>query len=497
MFKDPFPQPRRPKKSGSASRSDKIGGQYFSTLKVKDPKARIIVMVGLLVMLGFATLMLKGWAASSDTNRTIADEPTVAIGSDLMPRITSTPTFDPAIGERITDRGPEARRRWPEEAAGYLLHEVQYSPTARHYARNLLPLVSGSYAQIREDSRNWRLRYFTVRGKLESVEEQNYEDTYGKTSFGEIGQVKRGRILVPGEEPFHVTFITDSLMGHADKNELRPEVKVIEDGWVRIRGIVVKNFIDATKDGEEVPSVLMVATQVQRDYEIKSIEKFEDIDFEIILDDPSLGGTDDGKQILSKLFPRPMFQLLKYAEPRAGEQGQALREKEQLTPGEIDAPDVFEAVIGDPAKYRGQYFGGKGIIVREGYSYGISEVEPNDAGVEEYFEGWIATDRHRMISFVAPGPLMHRSWKKNTRIRWGGYFYKSLGYSSATGRRLAPVFVLTELEQLELPKRDVKGELYAAFGALAGVILLVWIIVRDDKTKKEFRRRRSGRKAGA
>ena len=111
----------------------------------------------------------------------------------------------------------------------------------------------------------------------------------------------------------------------------------------------------------------------------------------------------------------------------------------------------------------------------------------------------IGTDRIKLIRALVPEPLLvGHDWKKNERVRWAGYFYKSLGYPARNGtRRLAPFVVLTELVEILPEERDVATELYVAFGALGGIALLVWIILRDDKTKKDFRRRRRPLKVDA
>jgi len=498
MLKDPFPNPRRQKSKDSQT----IGGDYFASLKVRDPRMRIAVLLGLLVMLGLAAILLKQYSQQPVSKQTF-EEPSIQTGSAVKPRYTGVPALNQQIAERISDQGPDARRRWPEEATTYLLYESQVNPAVRAYARNLFPLTPDSAQEIRADSRNWRFKYVYFRGELETVREESYDDVYGKHAEGKIGQVKRGVVRVAGGEemdpPLRVSFITDSLMTYVDPNKVDQDYQAIDDGWVRMRGIVVKNFVDELPDGREVASLLVVATQVDRDYEIRPVESLSDINFGIIVDNPAIAGDDEGQRILAKNFPQPMFELLKYAEPRAGEPGRALREKEGLEPKAIDAPREIEEVIGNPSAHRGEYFGGKGIIALEGYRLGPSEVQPNDAGVTEYFEGWLVNDRHKLIRFVAPAPLLDRDWKERTRIRWAGFFYKALGYTARgdRSRRLAPFVVLTELEEILPEKRDLNAELMVGFGALIGLSLLVWILIRDDKTKREFRRSRRPRQVEA
>ena len=108
MLKDPFPNPRRQKETGT----QKIGGAYFASLKVRDPKMRIVVLFGLLALLILASTLLKSWAATPEANK-IAEEPSQLIGTDLKPRFRGVPALDMRIAERISDQGPDARSRWP------------------------------------------------------------------------------------------------------------------------------------------------------------------------------------------------------------------------------------------------------------------------------------------------------------------------------------------------------------------------------------------------
>jgi len=458
--------------------------------------------VGLFALLLVASLLLKGYANTQEAKTVTEEVPSVQIGSDKPRRFSGIPALDPSIAERVNDIGPESRVQWPEKAMGYLLYETAYTPAVSAYGRDLIPLVPGSAEQIGKDSRPWRFNYFVFRGRIESLEEQDYEKSYGKYEDGgndDIGRIVRGRVLVSGGEdadpPLRATFVATGPITWSDSNMVRPALRQITDGYVRVRGIFVKNYLDKTADGELVPTLLFVATKVDRDFERVKVNSLSDIPFELILDDPSIASTDEGKKILGKNYPRPMFRLLKYAEPRSGEAGAKLRAKDELKPVAIDEPKMFEEVIGHPGQFRGTYFGGYGVIAQSGHRYDAASIRPNDAGVEERFDGWIMTDKNKLIQFVAPWPLMHRDWPKMTRIRWAGYFYKAKGYPAANGtRRLAPFVVLTELEQVYPSPPDYQSQFIFAGAFLAGLLLLVWIIIRNDSAREDFRRTRRGRK---
>ncbi|MEM8884645.1 MAG: hypothetical protein AAGD14_11290 [Planctomycetota bacterium] len=500
MLKDPFPEPRR----RTESKSDKIGGDISAGLKVRDPKARIAVLVGLLVMLLLASVFLDSYASSPAAKQTDRDVPSVQIGTDVAAKITGVPALDMSKAERLSDQGPDAKKRFPLDAASYLLYESAYTAMVWANDRNLLPLTPASAAEIRNDSRPWRFRYVTFRGQLVATNEDNFEEAYGTHEQDEIGQVHRGRVLVEGgdqmDPPLYVTFLGDvngRILSDTDPNVVDAKTEAITEGWVRVRGIFVKNYTDADENGRDIPSMLVVATSVVRDYETKPVESLEDIPFEIIVDNPAIADTQRGRDILSRLFPKPLYRLIAFANERAGEEGRALREKEELTPRAIDDLDegTYEKVIGQPGAFRGTYFGGLGSIALEGYFLGPSDIETNDAGVSNVFEGWIATDREKLVRFMAPERLMNRRWPENTRIRWAGFYYKSLGYPARNGtRRLAPMVVLTELEEIRPEPRDLGGELWIGIGFLVGLALLFWIVVREDRTKRDFRASRRGKR---
>ena len=118
------------------------------------------------------------------------------------------PIFDPAMGHRITDEGPDARRRWEDEAIPYLLIEARSTPAVTAYSRALFPLNPGSAAEIDKNSRPWRLKYVRFRGPLEYIREEEYESTYRGSDppLGRIGMTETearasGRRVLVGKRP--------------------------------------------------------------------------------------------------------------------------------------------------------------------------------------------------------------------------------------------------------------------------------------------------------
>jgi hypothetical protein len=476
---------------GSAPGSGNLFGSLFGSLMVRDPRARVFVLVGLLLLMLAIMFGLRQYASTGEAKQVSRDVPAPEVPGVVF---TGVPVFDMEIANRIADDGPDSRRRWPSEAAHYLLLEAANTPAVHGYRKNLLPLTPGSAAEIDKDSRPWRFKYVRFRGEIEYMREEDYEAVYGPPSPPQ-GLVRRGRVRVAeGDGSVRVVFVTLAMPTWIDRNEPTPEVKLIQDGWVRGRGILVGNYVDTT-GGEEVPALLVVATDVERDYETVPVDSMKDIPFDVIEDDPADAVDQAGRDTLAKEYPRPLYRLLKLAEGRAGGPGAARRAEEKLVPQAISTREQWEEIVGQAAKYRGRYYGGFGAMADSPLRYGPETITPNDAGVEECLNGWIVTDQQKLFQFLAPAAL-DRDWLARTRIRWEGYFYKTKLYHARDGtERYAPVFVLTVLEEVKLPRPGRLVPILLAGGFILGIAIMIFLIVREDRTKESYRRLRRRRVA--
>jgi hypothetical protein len=291
-----------------------------------------------------------------------------------------------------------------------------------------------------------------------------------------------------------------------DKNEpvAHPEHKDIVDGWVRGRGLFVQNYVDTT-GGEEVPALLVVATAIERDFATVPVTSLADIPFDIVDDDPALAGDEEGRAILRKEYPRALYRLVKYADARAGASGAALRAEEGLKPVRLARREQWEELWGKPAEFRPRtgpeaprpgYYGGLGTVVVSPLHYTPEEIDANDAGVEECLNGWLLTDEHKLVQFLAPASLDAPEWGARKRVRWEGFFYKLKLYYARDGtERLAPVFVLTVLEEMKLPPPSFLFHWILAAVLVLGLGLLFFFVMREDRATKDYRRLRRRRLA--
>lgn len=466
-------------------------------MQVADPKRRIVILFGLLVLLGFIAAMLQGYAKRPESNEIqTGGQPAAPLGVDE--RFTGVPTLDRSYAEQVTDGTAKERETWPEETVVYLLGEARNTPAVSAYRRRLLPIDGRSGPEIAKNPAPWRFQFVRFRGELEEMDEGDYE-ALTKGGSSEVGEVHIGRVRVTkGNTPVRVKFVTPRPPMWIDHNAptTKTEHMLIKDGWVRGRGIFVKNYLDVGKDGKEVLTALVVATKIKRDFETKPVESLESIPFQIVQDHPELLKNDESRKIFFKTFPKTLFRLVKWAEPRAGPKGAQLREKEGLEPQPLMTPKQFEEVIANPQRFRAKYFGGLGALAVEPLYVGPEDIDDdkaNDAGIDSYVTGWIVTDQERLLQFAAPAAL-DSTLQRRARIRFAGYFYKVQGYNSRDGRQLmAPFLVLTELYEVKPKPADTRFELFIAAGFIVGIALLIFIIVREDKTKQDYRRLRRSR----
>ncbi len=471
---------------------------------VRDPRVKIAILVVLLALVIGGMVTLNRYARTPEAK---------GVGTDMAPAaevkrevISGVPALDMAIADRLTDYGAEARRRWPAEAVHYLLLETANTPAVYAYAKDLLPLTPGSAAEIEKDSRPWRFKFVRFRGELEYLREEDYEAVYGPP-VPPNALVWRGRVRVSDRPTaLRVVFLTTTGPSWFDANDPAPmpEMKVIEDGWVRGHGILVENYIDSS-DGDDVPALLVVATHVERDFAPVSAESLADLPsaarearapFDIIRDDPAIASTETGgRAILAKEYPRPLYRFVRYAEGRAGGAGAAKRAEDKLEPESLATRKVWEELVGNPATFRGRYFGGLGALALTPHRYVPETITPNDAGVEECLNGWILTDQQKLMQFIAPASLDF-DWRTRQRIRWEGFFYKVKLYPAQDGQdRLAPVFVLTVLEEVKPVRPNTTVHAVLAGGFVLGLLLLAYLVLREDRTKQSYRRFRQRRVA--
>lgn len=484
-----------PRKSSPWGGSSPRPPNPLGFLAVRDPKVRIAVLVVILVVVIGGMVTLNRYARTPEAKGVAAEfAPAVEVKPEVL---TGVPALDMTIAKELTDYGTEARRRWPREAINYLLLEAANTPAVYAYSRNLLPVTPGSAAEIEKDSRPWRFKYVRFRGELEYLREEDYEAVYGPPA-PPSGLVWRGRVRVADGPPaLRVVFVTTTGPGWFDPNEQVPvpELKLIEDGWVRGHGILVGNYIDSS-GGDDVPALLVVATQVERDFATVKVESLEDVPFGIIRDDPSIASTEEGgRAILAREYPQPLYRLVKYAEGFTGGAGAGRRAEGKLKPEALATRKVWEELVGQPAKFRGRYFGGLGAMADTPHRYVAETITANDAGVEECLNGWLMTDQQKLMQFIAPASL-DLDWQTRTRVRWEGFFYKSKLYPARDGQdRLAPVFVLTVLEEVRPLKPNTTIHLVLAGGFVAGMLLLAYLVLREDGTKQSYRRLRQRRVA--
>ena len=218
---------------------------------VADPKRRIIILLGLLVLLGFMAAMLKGYSGQPESREIqTPGQPAPPMGED--PRFTGVPTLDRRFLEKIKDATAKEREAWNEDVVTYLLREARGTPAVSAYRRKLLPINAESGPEIAKNTKPWRFQFVRFRGELESMATGDYEELT-KGGASDIGEVHIGRVRVTmGDNPIRVKFVTPGMPTWIDYNtpSTKTEVQLIKDGWVRGRGIFIKNYLDVGADGK-------------------------------------------------------------------------------------------------------------------------------------------------------------------------------------------------------------------------------------------------------
>jgi len=470
-------------------------GPHIPFTQVRSPKSRIIILCGFFVLLLVMAFWLKEFGGTEEAQRVVGtDEPSKQVPDG--PVFTGVPALDVAYVDQIQDSTEQEQGRWDESAIAYLLNEARSTPAVWAYNRNLLPLTPESANGLLEAPKPWRYKFVRFRGEIEYIKEDDYADAFAGDET--IGRVHYGRLrIADADTPLRVFFVTPTMPVYADPNERSPQSQVIKDGWVRGRGIFVKKYRDVGPDGTEVPTLLVVTMQLQRDFAPVPVNDLKDIPFQIIDDDPAvLEEGEDGNKLLFKTYPRVLFRLVKYAEKRMGEAGAALRKEEGLDPASVDDSGKYEEIVTKPALYRAKYFGGLGATVLDTMEVGpdgITDDNVNDAGVDRYITGWIYTDRKHLVQFAAPAGLP--ALRRKTRVRYEGYYYKTQAYYATNGtERMVPFLVLTRLEQVNPPKPDHTAQFVIAGAFILGIMMFAFMIMREDKTKRSYRHlRRSSR----
>ena len=465
-------------------------------MQVGDPKRRIIILFGLLVLLVFMAAMLQGYSNRPETQEITAEAPpSKEIPGSRDPRFSGVPTLDRKYLQKIHDATPKEQEKWDEEAIAYLMTEARNTPAVLAYKRKLIPIEPASIEMFDNEPQAWRFQFVRFQGEIEYMMEGDYADI-SKGGDESVGRVHYGRVRLAGTEkkPARVVFITPTRPQWTDYNTLAitPEIQIIKDGWVRGRGMFVKKFRDVGPDGEEHETFLVVATRIKRDFKKIPVESLDSIPFHIIQDHAGLLGHETSRKLLFKTYPKTLFRLLRWAIPRAGPDGKALREKEGLKAESIGKVKTYEEIVSNPQEWRVKYVGALGALAMDPLYVGPEDIEDdkaNDAGIDSYMTGWAVTDDSRLLQFVAPSKFGKLDLKRLSRVYFAGYFYKTQGYHSRDGtQRLAPFLVLTELREVFPTPPDHTVELFIAAGFIAGVGLLIFIIVREDKTKQDYRR---------
>lgn len=453
-------------------------------------KRQLVILVVLLLGLTFAAVLLSFKAQEKQVR-----EPPMATGDPAPPMVedpqkqtfgipTGGPNIDMAQAALLKDATADEQRTIRPEPLGYIVAEAKINPRVWSYRDNLPVLDAEVAAQIYKAPADWRFVFFRFRGEIDvSIEEQDFGQVW-RSEAPSVRNVWYGRLKLDGSDAARVTFLMPTEPTWADPNDPQPNPpsQPLRDGWMRGRGLFLQRYLSGSNGGE-VPTLFFIVTDLKRDYETRPVRTLEDCELEKVVDGQGLG-----RLLQMRIFTRYLYRLVRYANDRAGPAGAALREREALERLSIDDSKLYNDLNAHSDDYRAKYFAGYGSVASEYYR---EQAHPNDAGIEEIGTTWIYTDGDRLIwARVPPAIRQDEVWPPRTRIYYEGYFYKWRGYPTKAGTwRRAPELVLTRLAKVRPPEGNPVGELVFACAFVAGIALIVWFIVRDDKTKRDYRKR--------
>ncbi len=468
----------------------------LSLFSTASPKARILFLCLFFVVLGALWFGLNTYAKTA-TPQTQPYEPTQVVRPETSFDLEHLPTFDLRMRERLRDFLPAERRAPDREALAYLMLEALQTPAVRYYNKGLFPFVPGFAREIEKADVLPRLQIFGFRGQLEYVQEV-IEESGEEGKGGPFEHFWRGRILVEGgDAAVRLSFLSPfpPVTRDLQAPTVIPPTIELKDGWVRGRGLFVQRHLDTGPDGKEVPAFLFVVTGLDRDYEARPVETLADVGLEVIQDDPALLDTAQ-RDLLRKAYPLTLLRFVKYVEPLAGAAGKERRRAEGLEPGTFDTHAAYFDLIHHPGRDRAKYFAGKGALLMAPFVKDDETdvtVEPNDAGIEAYATGLVYTDAKLIFHYAAPASLV-AGLKSGDRIRYEGFFYKTWVYPSKSGvDRMVPWLVLTVLEVVPPPVPDRRGEFIFALAFVLVIGGIIFLVVREDKTKAAYRASRRRR----
>lgn len=434
----------------------------------RSEKRRLLFMgLGLVFILSaLGVAVMKRNAYLDQRSRSLPLEDSAMAETVLLPDIDVNVLDTLVRDERQVDRVV-----LEDEALDYLLERVR-TMTPRHFeAMETEELDAAKIAAIEADPAAYRGNAYMARGWIQELRTRQR---------GATGQQEHiGRLIL--EDDSVVYFLT------LDVGALE------QDSFARVDGIFLKFFSDenAQDPGQWIDGPLLVGPEVLRSYPDYGTVSHLEPGYLIDVSDADLLGEEP--RIVRESPFDALWHLMAFSR--------------DMPADAIDweaAPLLNNAtlmsIVDNPAEWRGAPVR---IPISRIQDARVLRATENPARIENFTQGWIGNTTWKNVVFFKY-PHANYDVKLRDHVTGRGFFLHNFAYESAgKGLRIAPVFVLQELERFN-PKPD---PIFMSLGyGIAGVavllICLFVILLARDKRKseglqREIARRRRARQAAA
>jgi hypothetical protein len=439
----------------------------------RNERRRLLFMGAGLVVIVVAIVM--AFVKANDYRRKQAVEtPTedVAMAETvLLPDIDAN-----AIDALVKDSEQVERVVLEGEAVDYLLDRAR-TLTERHFeALNIEQLEAAEIAAIEADPSAYRGQAFRARGWVQTVRSRYRGATNQQEHIGRL-------ILEDDSVAYFLTL---------DLAELH------QDSFARIDGLFLKMFSDEdVSQGRWVDGPLLVGPGAIRSYRDQGLVTTLEPGYLMDVEDANLVPEDGAARVYADESPfEALWHLMAFARnvPTEAIDWESAPLLDNFT---------LMSVVDNPAEWRGSPVR---IPISRIQDARVLKAAENPARIEHFTQGWIGNTTWKNVLFFKY-PRANYDLKLRDHVTGRGFFLHNFSYPSAgKGLRVAPVFVLQELERFE-PKPDpiFLNLGYGLAGIAALLILLFVTLLARDKRKAETlrqeivhrRRARQARRPGS
>lgn len=426
-----------------------------------------------MILMGVALLVLMAvFVGSQWKRRQRADALSEKIPSGYAPveERVQVPTIDAAaVEERVQDARPEDRVLMDREGLALLVDVAQRLREPHFEAMGAEELDAERTARLLADPASERTKAFFARGWVENLRTRRFGD--------DLPPVHQGLILTEDETPVHFAVL-----------EL-PERGVSMGSFVRLDGLFLKAY-NREAEGAWHEGPLLVGPRLVTSYPALGDRSLARPDLSEVVDD-RVGGDLSGYVEFG-----PKWSLL----------GHAARADLEAIDWEA-APELNKVTLSQILT-DGEAWRGKPVRLPTStlLATTVLKAGENPARLATVTDGWIGnstwTGETGVIQFFYPGAA--GELRRKHLVTGRGFFLKNMAYEpDGGGMRIAPVFVLAELERFIPPKDLTIDQLLVGVsaGTIGLILFFTYLVMRDNRRSSALQEklvaRRRARRAQA